>query len=225
MTTSIVSIGENCCPAELLQGAGLRVETMLFDWARSNLHLVVDVIRNGLHWHIENNVRAEATAVYAEQHYEKLEYPHHPFPENRAWMIRCATRFFNAVRDADNLFLVHCSPRDIDRQLLRRLELELLRHRGGPFRIVALRGVAGKQRTIRYERVSARIFYYDIVADKPFVNNKMRGLFYTQLATRVLYTLGLRKQEHVPTRLHHLQTRRGTLLSDRFSMALALPHD
>jgi|GEM_PF-4742548 len=181
-----MSIGENCCAAELLDGLKWRSETYLFDWARSNLKMVAEVLVRGPEWHIETNLVEMPPAYHGEGvHWKRLNYPHHPFPTKRDWMIRSAFRFFDVLAHADDLVLIHCAPRPIDRSLLLAVEEAVqARRKSLPFRIVALHGETGPlpYGVVSSEALSDRTALHSIRADKEFVNNKMRGPHYEDLA-------------------------------------------
>ncbi len=179
--TAIVSIGENCCPAELIQSAGLRTESMIFDRARSNLLAIADVVKNGYEWHIEQNVREVPLPEYRGVHYKRLNWPHHPWPDRHDYMVRCAIRFFNALKLSRELHLLHCTPNPINIDHVISLEKAVALQRKD-FRIVAMQGLAGdKSDIIEDVELSNNVRLLKVSAEKEFHNNRMRGPFYIEL--------------------------------------------
>ena len=188
-TQAFVSIGRNCATGSLLQTARLRTESLAFDWARSTLASVRDVLVRGVDWHLRQIERPG----YA------VEYVHHSL-EDMSYFRSCTLRLFSTVENADELHLVCCTPGPVDIGEVvavrdaaiavrdaARCEPESLGARDVSAHV--LHGYAGPpygvRGIVRSERRAPGVFVVDVAADKAFQTNFMRGPFYEQLARDV----------------------------------------
>lgn len=98
----IIFIGPCCSAAALKKYFKERSESYIFDWVRSNIKIVIDVITNGKDWHIENNLdekkckNPETIKKYCEYYYKYLYYPHHDYKKDHDYMKRCSERFLTS---------------------------------------------------------------------------------------------------------------------------------
>ena len=169
-----MSIGCNCTVAIWLKGQRLRKQSLLFDWTRSTLQSVVDVLTRGLAWHLG----------HMDDPGYPVDYPHHP--GNRAYKERCARRFFDVMEHAQDLLLVHCSPHTVRPGDLAAVEHAVALHRQD-FRVLCLYGFKGKGAgVVSRTELSPRTAYLTIDAPKEFNTNRMTGEFYDDLARKVL---------------------------------------
>lgn len=105
----VVSIGNSCTVADLIRYNNAKSkkswDSFMFDWAQSNIDCVCDVIKNGLDWHIKNNIISHKE--YDSYIFKKLFYPRHE--KDIEWQIKCAKRFFKLLESNYNVvFLYMC---------------------------------------------------------------------------------------------------------------------
>lgn len=105
-----ISIGHVCVPNELLKHNEGRICTYPFDWARSNIQSVMDVIRNGHEWHVTHNIeRTSIAPSYTEHMYPRIEYPHSNYDTDVAKLTRASTRFFTTLTQPITVEFVYMS--------------------------------------------------------------------------------------------------------------------
>ena len=75
----IISIGHLCVPAELLKTNNARNESYPFDWARSNILSVIDVLQYGHEYNCYNNIyRLNQITHGTEPHQRRSQRQHGP---------------------------------------------------------------------------------------------------------------------------------------------------
>lgn len=177
-TQAFLSLGLNCSPALWLREQKLHEGwSFAFDWAWSTLPAIVDVLRNGIEWHLARVGAPGYPVVYVHRR-EKPVQPYATF---------CARRFFDALTHADEVTLLHCSPHPIVPVDLLAVEAAILPIRASRFRLVALYGYTGTGRGIVERRViSPRVELLTVDGDRQFDTNPMIGPFYDRLRAEVL---------------------------------------
>lgn len=177
MTIAFVSIGQNCTVASWLLKQELRAQSLLFDWARSNLATVREILECGLEYHLQHMMLADYP----------ITYPHRSRETSQDYMTRCAQRFFDTLMHADNLYLIHCAPQPIEAAALLAIENAAAKYRTQEFSILGLYGFTGNALGIVCtSELSPRTRYYVIDADLRFDTNRMHGAFYDTLCHALL---------------------------------------
>lgn len=93
-----ISLGHNCVPAELLKTNGHKTESYPFDWARSNICSVIDILEFGKQYHIETNIYRKNSKFYEQKCFKNIFYPHHDYTRDTEYFCRCADRFFDVLQ-------------------------------------------------------------------------------------------------------------------------------
>lgn len=187
----VVSIGPLCVPAELLKNNGVKKESFIFDWCHSNPRCVIDVIKNGAEWHIENNIKKRK--IY-DTHYEfkGLKYTHRSYDieSDIEYMKRCCQRFFKLLYSPTrlNVIFLHMSNNydaitnsDLD-------ELVKILQEKAPninFKIV-MANYFGNGDNIKLIEDSTYYTKYACLSPKEFHSNHMIGEYYTKLFKTIL---------------------------------------
>ena len=102
----IISIGPLCVPAEFLKTNNARKNSFIFDWCRSNIKCVIDIIKNGHEWHILNNI-INNKEYDTDYEFKTLFYPHHDYIKDKDYMIRCSQRFFKVLNSEYNIIFIY----------------------------------------------------------------------------------------------------------------------
>lgn len=199
----IISIGPSCCVAELLKNNNGRSETYMFDWTRSNIDIICDIIENGLDWHIQNNIdninmpfiqdqmkNNTYTMIpkYHKHFFKCLFYPHHNYKVDREKIIRMAQRFFDILDTEDELCFLHVSHKDVCGESIDRF-YNLIKTRKKHFKIIICVGKKrSKDNTINIKTKENHIF---IQCDSPddFIDNHMVGKYYENLYKSIIDVL------------------------------------
>ena len=105
----IISIGHLCVAAELLKTNNSRTETYPFDWARSNILSVIDVIKFGHEYHCENNIENVGKIKYNDKRFQYIFYPHHNYVKDKDYLIRCSTRLFEKLNGDEKISFLYMS--------------------------------------------------------------------------------------------------------------------
>jgi len=178
----IISIGNLCATAAFLRTNKARDCTYCFDWARSNILSVIDVINNGHDFHIKNNIIAENQNTliahkYTNKRFSHIIYPHNNYKIDRNYLIRCSERFFKTLNSNEEIKFLYMSDNGHSIELD---ELDILiksikeHYPELNFEIIII--VNNKLEFVRQVYLESENKYYKIYkcqAPKPFVNNPM----------------------------------------------------
>lgn len=91
----IISLGPLCVAAELLKTNNAKFESYPFDWAQSNILSVIDIIKYGHDYNMNNNIYNAGLVKY-DKYFKNLYYPHHT---DKGYMERCSKRFFERLNE------------------------------------------------------------------------------------------------------------------------------
>jgi hypothetical protein len=80
---------------ELLKTNNAKFESYPFDWAQSNILSVIDIIKYGHEYNMNNNIYNVGLVKYDKQ-FKNLHYPHHT---DKGYMERCSKRFFERLNE------------------------------------------------------------------------------------------------------------------------------
>jgi hypothetical protein len=105
----IIPIGPLCVAAELLKTNDARNETYPFDWARSNILSVIDVIKFGHEYHCENNIENVGKIKYSGKRFQYIFYPHHNYVNDKDYLIRCSNRLFDKLNGNQKISFLYMS--------------------------------------------------------------------------------------------------------------------
>lgn len=186
----IVSVGHLCVPTELMKTNHARVESFPFDWCRSNIAAVTEVIEKGHSWHMKHNIE-EGGKVYPGFHFPSIRYMHHDYKKQVNYFERCSRRLEKLLDKDSEDFVVFLymgnlgyglSKEEIDKfiQVVRTRNPSLNFHL-----VVAL--YVGRGRSA--DKVMSGEYYtlYHCRAPKQFYSNPMRGHpFYKKLFKEII---------------------------------------
>ena len=102
----IISIGNLCISAEFLKTNFARNESYPFDWARSNILSVIDVIKYGPEYHYNNNINNIGLVQYNKT-YSYIFYPHHDYDKDKEYMVRCSNRLFKKLNGKEKISFLY----------------------------------------------------------------------------------------------------------------------
>lgn len=181
----IVSIGDCCVPAEFIRHRHLKKDSFPFDWAQSNIGVVIDFIENGIDWHVENNIYNQK--VYDKYLFKKLDYVHHN--SDFDYMIRCAKRLQYVLELQKNIIFLYMTSDEIPINDLRKFEYLISnKYSNLNFNIFAAKSTGVNSGNIRKENVSnyLTVFYCD--SPKIFLGNRMNDdIFYDNLFKEMFF--------------------------------------
>lgn len=105
----IISIGPTCTSAQLIKFNNYKTESYIFDWSRSNILSVIDILKYGENFHIDCNIEKKKNIQYKNKLFSFISYPHHNYIKDKDYMIRCSNRFFNILNSNEDIkFLYMC---------------------------------------------------------------------------------------------------------------------
>jgi hypothetical protein len=188
----IVSIGDCCVPAEITRNNNARCGSFIFDWAQSNLGVACDIFKNGIEWHIENNINNQTYYNHPKYQFKKLYYPHH---EDTNYMVRCAERFFKVLNSDDNVIFLYMSSYRLDvEEIINLQNIILSKYPKLNFKIVAAtsQGIPGHE--IYHTNINEYIDTYQCNSPRIFSSNKMNDHeFYIRLFKELIpYELNIK---------------------------------
>ena len=181
----IISIGHACVSAELLKGNNARSATYPFDWARSNILSVIDVLKNGHQYHCDNNINNIGKVKHPNKEFGYIEYIHHKYDDKgKQYMMRCSDRLFKKLNGKDKIQFLYMS--NIEHAILED-ELKLLintlenKYINLDFEIIMIYYI-GNGREIFLKEQGYKYKIYHCKSPKQFrVNNMREDIFYNQL--------------------------------------------
>jgi hypothetical protein len=178
----IISIGHLCVTAELLKTNNARNKSYPFDWARSNILSVIDVLQYGHEYHCYNNINNIGKVKYKKKHFSYIFYPHHN--NDKEYMIRCSERLFEKLNCKEKITFLYMS--NIKHIILKK-ELKLLidilenKYKNLDFEIIMIYYI-GKGREIFLKEKGYKYKKYHCKAPKEFYSNPMRpDIFYKEM--------------------------------------------
>lgn len=178
----IIPIGPLCVPAEFLKTNNARKESYPFDWARSNILSVIDVIKNGHDYHCNTNIRNVGMVKY-KKHFSYIFYPHHCYDEQKDYMVRCSKRFFEKLNDKQKITFLYMSNFDmkIGKKELKKLIKVLENNYDVDFEIVMIYYI-GEGTSIYHKKSGHRYKIFYCESPMQFYLNPMRPhKFYTKI--------------------------------------------
>jgi len=180
----IISIGHLCVPAELLKTNNARNESYPFDWARSNILSVIDILQHGHMYHCINNIDNPGKIKYEEKHFKYIFYPHHDYDKDKEYMIRCSERLFEKLNGTGKISFLYMS--NIEHNILEK-ELKLLisvlenNYTNLDFEVIMIYYI-GEGRDILLKDQGYKYKEYHCKAPKQFYSNPMRpNIFYKKI--------------------------------------------
>jgi len=184
----VVSIGDSCVSSNLIRWNNARTMTswdsFIFDWARSNMSSVCDILKNGLDWHIENNVNNEPISYNDfDYNYPSLYYHHHLY--NKEWQIKSAERFFKLLETQSTVMFLYMSTKDLPIEKLNEfIQLIIEKYKNIKFKVVTAKSLnQNKDNKITYEKANEYLdlFYCDVQFDFMNFVRQNRRKFYENL--------------------------------------------
>ena len=178
----IISIGHLCVSAEFLKTNNARTESYSFDWARSNILSIIDVLKNGHDYHCDNNINNIGTIKYKKK-YEYIFYPHHDYHKDKEYMIRCSQRLFQKLLGKEKIKFLYMS--NIEHHI-KENELNMLInvleaiYVNLDFEIIMIYYI-GNGRNIFLNEEGYKYKKYHCRAPKRFQSNPMTDIFYKEV--------------------------------------------
>tara|TARA_Y100000780_G_C13667109_1_gene410907 strand:+ start:149 stop:1648 length:1500 start_codon:yes stop_codon:yes gene_type:complete len=107
----VISIGEYCIVAKLLEKLNIKKETFPFDWIFSNLKFVKDCIDNNFEPLLEiiRNKKTDGDKEYQNCVFKKIGIPHHNVNDEKTleYFIRRKENFEYALNSKKDIYLLH----------------------------------------------------------------------------------------------------------------------
>lgn len=174
----IIPIGDTCAPSNLITWNNARSlstwNSFVFEWSLSNMSCICDVTKNGIDWHIQNNIKkimdSDDGIIYNEDRYrfKSLSYPHHR--KNYNWMIRSIERYFNILNTESNVIFLHMSTTDLNLYKEKFIEFEniLKEQYKVNFKIIAIQSIQKiKNGLIEHTKIDEKLHFF--TCDSNFV--------------------------------------------------------
>lgn len=186
----IISIGPSCVAAELLKYNNSRTESYPFDWARSNILSVINVLKNGHDFYIKYNIETKNSKIYWKKHFEIIYYPHHDY-KNKDYFIRCSNRLFNILNSDQEVKFLYMSDDEVKSDIgpvnreimILDNELELLikildeNYPKLKYEIIMIYNIKDCKENIKLKTQTSKYRIYHCNSPKRFMSNSMKDSY------------------------------------------------
>lgn len=109
----VISIGEYCIVAKLLEKLKIKKESFPFDWIFSNLKFVSECINNNFEPLLEivKNKKTDSDKEYSDYFFKKIGIPHHDVKkeETYQYFVKRKENFNTALSSSKKVYLIHIS--------------------------------------------------------------------------------------------------------------------